>query len=124
MEQFPSDLLEKIRVQLEEDKKQIVSQIVNLSDQDPFADPDRTIDNAASDSEASEEFNHDRVSALIEELKVKLTELDEALLRIGSGTYGFCALCGDMIDTDRLAVLPTAKYCSTCETKKPTIVKR
>lgn len=91
---------------------------MSLSDQDPFADPDRTIDNAASDTEASEEFNHDRVAALIEELKKKLIDLDDALLRIGNGTYGFCATCGSMIDTDRLAVIPTAKYCSACETKK------
>jgi DnaK suppressor protein len=122
--QFPTDLTETIRIHLEEDKKKIVSQIVSLSDQDPFADPDRTIDNAASDTEASEEFNHDRMAALIEELKMKLTELDDALLRIGNGTYGFCAMCEAMIDTDRLSVLSTAKYCSACEIKKKTTTRR
>lgn len=123
MGQFPSDLTETIRVQLEEEKKKIVEQILSLSDQDPFADPDRTIDNAASDSEASEEFNHDRMAAIIEELKGKLSDLDGALLRIGNGTYGFCAMCEAMIDTDRLAVLPTAKYCSACEIKKKTTAR-
>jgi RNA polymerase-binding transcription factor DksA len=35
-----------------------------------------------------------------------------------AGTYGFCVECKQMIDTDRLAILPTATLCLMCEQKK------
>ncbi len=113
MVSFPSDVLESIRVHLEEEKKKLTAQMADLSAQDPFSDPDRTSDNAASDTEATEESSHDRFAAMVDELKRRLADIDAALDRIANGTYGFCAVCGDMIDTDRLSVLPTATVCRT-----------
>jgi RNA polymerase-binding transcription factor DksA len=118
MQSFPSELLEELRLHLEEEKKKLVVQMRDLSAQDPFSDPDRANGNAASDSEASEESSHDRFAAMLDELKVKLTHIDEALARIGDGSYGFCTNCQHMIDTDRLAILPTATLCLSCEQKK------
>ncbi len=111
MVSFPSDVLEHIRVHLEEEKKRLTAQINELTVQDPFSDPDRGRDNAASDTEASEESSHDRFAAMMDEVKAKITDIDGALIRIGDGTYGYCTMCGDMIDTDRLSVLPTATLC-------------
>jgi len=102
-------------VSLEEEKKQLVNQMSELSLQDPFANPDRLTDNAASDTEASEEYGHDRVNAILSELKEKLIDIDDALMRVGDGTYGTCEKCKNMIDTDRLSVIPTARYCNACE---------
>jgi len=107
-----------VRPHLEEEKKRVVARSDELSAQDPFSNPDRVNDNAASDTEASEESSHDRFSALVEELKGKREAIDAALMRIAQGTYGFCTVCGAMIDTDRLAVLPTATLCLSCESKK------
>jgi len=118
MQNFPKEILEAIRVHLEEEKKQLITRIAALTAQDPFGDVSRTSDNAASDAEASEEADHDRVGALIEELKVKQTAIDQALVRIEQGTYGFCTDCQAMIDTDRLNILPTATLCRTCEEKR------
>lgn len=118
MQSFPKDILDEIRIHLEEEKKQLTERINELIAQDPFSDPDRTIDNAASDIEANEEANHDRMSALITEMKAKRSALDDALVRIHDGTYGFCVECKAMIDTDRLSILPTATLCKSCEEKK------
>jgi RNA polymerase-binding transcription factor DksA len=118
MQSFPSELLSELRVHLEKEKKKLVAQMSDLSAQDPFSDPERANDNAASDSEASEESSHDRVAAMLDELTVKLANIDSALERIGDGTYGFCSNCKDMIDTDRLAILPTATLCLKCEQLK------
>jgi DnaK suppressor protein len=118
MQSFPSELLEELRLHLEKEKKKLVAQMSDLSAQDPFSDPDRVNDNAASDSEASEESTHDRFAAMLDELKVKLSDIDAALTRIGNGSYGFCTNCRRMIDTDRLAILPTATLCLSCEQKK------
>lgn len=118
MQSFPEKTLQDLKKHLEEEQSRILARIEELYKQDPFSDPDRTTDNAASDEEASEESNHDRVSALVTELKDSLSEIEQALLRIKNGTYGYCTNCGKMIDTDRLAALPTATLCLDCETKK------
>jgi RNA polymerase-binding transcription factor DksA len=118
MQSFPSDILSNIRVHLEEEKKKLVARIEELSKQDPFTDPDRGIDNAASDTEANEESSHDRFSAMVDESKAKVSDIDDALVRIGDGTYGFCTACHEMIDTDRLSVLPMATLCKFCEDTK------
>ncbi|MFZ5845252.1 MAG: TraR/DksA family transcriptional regulator [Patescibacteria group bacterium] len=118
MQSFPSDVLTSIKQHLEEEKKRVLARINELSVQDPFSDPERTNDNAASDAEANEESSHDRFAALIAQLKQQLSDIDAALLRVAHGTYGFCSKCGEMIDTDRLSILPTAILCLSCEKKK------
>ena len=118
MQQYPNDVLETIKKHLEEEKKRLDIRVAELNTQDPFNDPERASDNAASDTDANEESNHDRMSALIDELKVQQIAVSEALGRIDDGTYGFCVKCGQMIDTDRLNVLPTATLCLDCEAKK------
>lgn len=115
---FPSDVLNTLRQQLETEKKKGSAHIKELSKQDPFADPDRTNDNAASDAEASEESGHERVSALIGELKNQQKEIDAALERLQDGTYGACTNCHKLIDLERLRILPTATLCLDCEQRK------
>ncbi len=118
MNGYATDLLSNLKTSLEEEEKTIVLRITDLIAQDPFSDPERLNDNAASDSEASEESNHDRVTAQIDELKIQVVALNDALVRIKTGAYGFCIQCKHMIDTDRLAILPTATLCLDCEKKK------
>ncbi len=115
---YDPKLLDDVRKALEEEKTTVTTRLAALSAQDPFADPDRLTDNAASDAEAFEESNHDRVSAQTDELKEQLTKINEALLRVGNGTYGLCVHCGKAIDANRLAILPTATLCLDCEKNK------
>jgi RNA polymerase-binding transcription factor DksA len=118
MQSFPNEVLEKLRVHLEEEKKRIVVQMTDLTAQDPFTDPQRTGDVTSSETGATDESSHDRFAAMLDELKTKLSDIDNALVRIGDGTYGYCANCAAMIDTDRLAILPTATLCLSCEQEK------
>jgi len=118
MQNFPDEILGDVRIHLEEEKKLLEARIDELVKQDPFSDPDRLTDNAASDRDADEESSHERFSALIEELRMKRKNIDEALFRISRRTYGFCTKCTSMIDTDRLSILPTAMLCKECEEKK------
>ncbi len=118
MQKFPNEVLGSLRTHLEGEKTRMSARINELSTQDPFRDPERVTDNAATDTEASEESNHDRVSALVDQLREQLSAIDGALSRIADGTYGFCTHCGAMIDTDRLAIVPTATLCLACEHKK------
>ncbi len=110
-----NDFLDKIKKQLQDDLARVKKRISSLAKQDPFADPDRLIDNAASDAEANEETSHDRVEAIENELRVNKVAIETALDRIEKGRYGICLNCGRMIDHDRLSVNPTAIYCLNCE---------
>ncbi len=115
---FPLNILQNIKDHLLKEKKRVDSTISSLKSQDPFSDPDRLIDNAASDTEANEESSHERMEALEKELKAHRKDIDEALERIKKGIYGKCVSCGNMIETERLKVKPTALYCVSCEKKR------
>ena len=47
-----------------------------------------------------------------------LEQLDEALVRIGDGSYGKCVLCGNIINSKRLEALPYAKLCVDCKSQE------
>lgn len=115
---FSLDFLKKIQNHLVREKKKVTTNITSLKSQDPFSDPERLNDNAASDTDAKEEISHERMQALECELKLHMSEIEETLVRIKNGTYGKCLTCGKTINTDRLAVKPTALYCVDCERKR------
>lgn len=115
---YPLNILKNIKDHLLEEKRKIKNTLDSLKLQDPFSDPDRLNDNAASDTEAKEESSHERMEALEKELNLHLDDVEHALDRLEKNTYGKCAMCNKMIDTDRLAVKPTALFCFECEKKK------
>lgn len=110
-----SKLLNKIRKNLEEKKQTMEKTLLSLESQDPFSDPDRVVDNAASDTDAKEESTHDRMEALERELKQNIVEINHALERINQESYGKCQSCGKTIDIGRLAIKPTALNCMDCK---------
>lgn len=115
---FPLNVLKKIQDHLQKERNKVHTTMQSLKSQDPFSDPDRLNDNAASDTDAKEEISHERMEALEKELKLHMAEIEETLERIKKGIYGKCQSCGKLIDTDRLAIKPTALYCVSCEQKR------
>ena len=67
--------------------------------------------------EAATIYNKQILLTLNENERMRLRELDEALDRIESGTYGICEECGEPVGLKRLEVRPVAKYCVPCLTK-------
>jgi DnaK suppressor protein len=47
--------------------------------------------------------------------EVRLKQVDAALRRLESGTYGTCGRCGDDIEIERLRARPEAPICLTCQ---------
>jgi len=86
-----------------------------LQKEDPFGDVARIDDNADIGQEATEQWGHQRVEALRAEIDKMLINVRKALTKIKIGSYGICERCGNMIDTDRLAVNPTSSLCITCQ---------
>lgn len=53
-------------------------------------------------------------SAIIEQQKQELSEIEKALNKIANGGYGVCEMCEDDIGFQRLKVKPHAVYCIDC----------
>lgn len=50
-----------------------------------------------------------------EEIDKTLINIRKALTKIKIGNYGQCENCGRLIDTDRLAIDPSASLCVSCQ---------
>jgi DnaK suppressor protein len=53
--------------------------------------------------------------ALREAARSALRDIDHALRRIQNGSYGRCAQCGEGLSMERLATLPMAAQCGSCQ---------
>jgi RNA polymerase-binding transcription factor DksA len=65
---------------------------------------------AAADAVATEVHEKLRAGAL-----AVVSEIDSALRRIRRGTYGRCQRCGDPMSHMRLAAMPSASTCGSCQ---------
>ena len=115
---FPLDILKPVKDFLRREEKKLVKRKRELSEEDPFTDETRVVDNAASDTEAAEQVGHARVSAMKKQIDKRLIQIRKALTNLKLGRYGTCEGCGKMIDTDRLMIKPEATTCISCEKKK------
>lgn len=118
MIQFPARILRPLRNYLVATQKRLERRKRSIVAEDPFTDASRVNDNAASDTDAAEISGHDRAEALRSEVDRGLITVRKALTKIKLGKYGLCETCKKMIDTDRLAVNPTAELCMSCEKKR------
>ncbi len=115
---FPANLLSPISDLLKAQISKLENRKTKLGKEDPFMDGNRTIDNAAIDAEAAEQFGHARIEAISREIDRKIKQMRQALARMNIGKYGICENCGKMIDTDRLMIYPEATLCVSCEKKR------
>lgn len=112
---FPATVLAPIRNYLLGEQQKLLKRKDSLKKEDPFEDVSRVDDNADVGKEASEQWGHQRVEVLKTEIDKTLINIRKALTKIKIGRYGLCENCGAMIDTDRLAINPTAALCINCE---------
>lgn len=66
----------------------------------------------------AETFERAKDLGLIDNARVLLTKVKEALARIEEGTYGRCELCGREIDAERLEAVPWTTLCRECKEKE------
>jgi DnaK suppressor protein len=59
-------------------------------------------------------FERQQVAALLRAARRHLADLDRAVDRAGSGTYGTCERCGRAIAPERLEALPAVDTCIHC----------
>jgi len=114
---FPSTVLAPLVRFLRGEEKKLKNAKKGLKLEDPFIVGDREADNSV-DSDVAENVDHDRSYAMRRLVSKSIVAIRKTLTRIKLGKYGICSNCGKMIDTDRLAIKPTAEFCFDCETKK------
>ena len=59
-------------------------------------------------------FERAQLSSLTERTRRQLVEIDGAISRVASGTYGRCEACGQPIGDTRLEARPSARTCIGC----------
>lgn len=104
----------KIKEYLESEKNTLTKRMEELKSEDPLMQEDRDRDNE-SITDAYEVSSHDRIRAILDDLKVDLTKINRAIAKIKEGTYGVCDKCGKEIDKTRLEAMPSATVDLDCE---------
>ena len=100
------------RALLEEEKRDLEAKLQELG----LGGPGLTYDsNFADSSQVTAERGE--VEALAAKLRDTLEEVDQALDKLGEGTYGACEGCGQPIDPVRLEAMPATRYCIDCASK-------
>lgn len=113
---FPLSVLKPLISYLKGEEKRLKETKQQLRKTDPFIIGNRDEDNSV-DADVAENVEHDRSSAMRKQVTKSLIDIRKTLTRIKLGNFGRCMNCGKMIDTDRLAIKPTAEYCVDCEKK-------
>lgn len=78
------------------------------------ASKDTNADDEHDPEGATIAFERSQVSALVVQVRGHLAEIDAALQRLESGTYGTCERCGQPIGEARLEARPAAATCISC----------
>ena len=75
------------------------------------------LEGAGSDDadQASGLFEKELAAMLGQSVRAHLMDIDAALSRIDTGTYGNCEACGQPINPERLEALPRARRCVDCQ---------
>jgi RNA polymerase-binding transcription factor DksA len=67
--------------------------------------------------QGTDNFDREFALNLVSSEQDIIYEIDEAIRRIDSGTYGICESSGDPIEKERLKVIPHARYCVSVQSE-------
>jgi RNA polymerase-binding protein DksA len=90
----------------------MVQRIFDMEESMLAMDADRDIERT---DRVQEEAAEVALTALDEQGRRELHDIQEALARIDAGTYGICTTCGETISAARLTAMPTAQRCVPCQ---------
>ena len=102
--------LQHQRDELEERIRRLQEEVAGIVD----ATADVATDDEHDPEGATIAFERARVSALLDQSRAHLDDVDDALRRLDAGGYGRCVKCGDEIGAERLEALPSTRTCIAC----------
>lgn len=105
------------RGRLDAEREETLKRLSNLQ-KDYLAVVAASVDSNADDEHDPEgatiAFERSQIGSLVRQAQVHLAEIDGALTRLETGTYGICEQCGRAIGEDRIEVRPVARMCIEC----------
>lgn len=109
-------LVDVLRLRLEGEREELLAQASGLeadfaheSWKEPRSDDDAEAGTATAERE--------RTMSLARHARAAVVQIEQALARMGAGTYGRCITCGQPIAAERLEALPAASECLDCRRK-------
>ncbi len=114
--------IDRFREALVEERQRVAAAIENLHDEHPGSmaedsGEDAVFDNHLADT-ATETYDRELDYTLEENSEHVLADIDAALKRIETGTYGTCTSCGKDIGEERLEARPWATLCIGCQRER------
>jgi RNA polymerase-binding protein DksA len=113
--------LAKLRERLEEERDRHLRQAEQLLAEAEQLANEREQGDTQFDEESGEgdtvSVERERDLALSASARQTVDDIERALARMTSGTYGLCVTCGDRIPVARLEVIPWAEQCVKCKAR-------
>jgi RNA polymerase-binding transcription factor DksA len=102
---------------LEAERQEALRRLSDLTgdfDEVVAASRDANADDEHDPEGATIAFERSQVTALTAQIRAHLAEIEAALHRLGTGTYGSCETCGQPIAEARLEARPASRTCINC----------
>ena len=119
---FSAKTLDKLRRLLEEDRETYLRQARDLAAEAEALATEREPGDTQFDEESGEgdtlNVERERDLALSASATQAVEEIDRALSRMDTGSYGICERCGKKIGVARLEALPFAALCIECKSRE------
>lgn len=122
------NIIKGAREKLEKTKSDLESELEKIAEKDEktegdwdakFPQFDREESGSGALEKAADEVEEYNTRLSLEHnLELRLKDVNAALEKIQSGSYGKCKNCQKEINPERLAIYPEARMCSDCETGK------
>jgi DnaK suppressor protein len=113
---------ETFKQQLLDERQRVLDAIENIHSENPGSMGDETPEATFQDNHLADvgtaTLDREMASSLEENSTHVLGEIDAALERIETGTYGACQRCGNPVGLERLEALPWAILCIDCKRKQ------
>ena len=88
---------------------------ITVQGADPDSDDVNFVDDAGFADRGHSTEERSQVIAVVRALRSNLRDVERALVKMGTGTYGICERCGQPISLERLEALPWAELGIDCK---------
>jgi DnaK suppressor protein len=107
----------QIRARLEAEKKRLQNELTQLKSTGTMEDRREGSPFWKKEEEATETIEMEKRMALENRLNTLMAEVERAIQKFETGSYGICDSCGATIDPARMEALPQAILCVNCRQK-------
>jgi DnaK suppressor protein len=87
---------------------------------DPDSDDANFVDDVGFADRGHSSEERSQAIAVVRALRSNLRDVERALSKMETGSFGICERCGEPISTERLEALPWAELCIDCKQRTGT----